>query len=212
MNETNSTDRDNQGTSKTAKASPLRKLAIELGPLIVFFAAYQWGGDTSLDKILTATGAFMVAMVGAMVASWFGERKIAPMLWVTFVIVMVMGGLTFYFSDESFVKMKPTLVNLIFAAILGFGLLRGHSYLRMVLEGGFPPMADRGWMLMTRNWALYFLAMAALNELVWRTQTTDMWVTIKTFGYLPLTFLFTFTQIPLIMKYQTDAAAKDPDS
>ena len=193
-----------QNAQQNPKQNPVRKLLIELGPLLIFFAAYQFGGDDSLQKILTATGAFMAAMVAAMIASYMAEKTIAPMLWVTFAIVMVMGGLTLYFSDESFVKMKPTLVNGIFAAVLGFGLLRGQSYLKLVLESGFPPLTQTGWMVMTRNWALYFAVMAVLNEIVWRTQTTDMWVTIKTFGYLPLTLVFTFTQVPLIMKHQLE--------
>lgn len=192
----------------TPVANPWRKLAIDLGPLIIFFVAYRYGGESELDKILTATGAFMVSMIIAMGLSWWAEKKIAPMLWVTFTIVMVMGGLTFYFSDESFVKMKPTLVNAVFAAVLGGGLLRGQSYLRLVLEAGFPPLTDEGWMKMTRNWALFFSMMSLLNELVWRSVSTDMWVNIKTFGYLPLTLVFTVSQIPLMMKYQADKKDK----
>jgi len=188
-------------TPDPTPGATLRKLAVDLGPLVVFFVAYRFGGEDDLAKILTATAAFMAAMVVAMAYSWWESRKITPMLGLTFVIVMVMGGLTLYFSDETFVKMKPTIVNGIFASILGFGLLRGQSYLRLVLEAGFPPISRQGWMIMTRNWVLYFALMAVLNEIVWRTQTTDMWVSVKTFGYFPLTILFSLSQIPVISKY-----------
>ena len=179
------------------------KLAIELGPLIVFFAAFQWGG------LMVATAAFMVAMVAAMGTSWLMTRHVAPMLWVSFVIVMVMGSLTLYFADETFVKMKPTLVNLIFSTVLIVGLVTGRPLLKTVLASGLPPMAEQGWVVMTRNWALFFAAMAVLNELVWRSQTTDVWVNFKTFGYLPITLVFALLQTPVIARYQLDDDSRD---
>lgn len=181
---------------KNSKTSPFLKLGLDLGPLLIFFAAYRF------SDVFVATGVFMASMVVAMVLSKKIEGKIAPMLWVTFVIVMVMGSLTLYFNDETFVKLKPTLVNAIFGTLLLFGFLTGKSLLKTVMGQAFPPMADKGWELMTRNWIIFFYTMAILNEYVWRTQTTDTWITIKTFGYLPLTFIFILFQTPIISKYQ----------
>lgn len=183
-------------TTAKAKPSPWRKLLLELGPLVVFFAAFKFGG------IFVATGAFMVAMATAMTISWHKDRHIPMMQKVTFVIVMVMGSLTLYLENATFVYMKPTIINGLFATILTVGLLRGRSYLKLVMEAGFPPMHDKGWMLMTRNWALFFAAMALVNEFVWRSYSEDAWVNFKTFGFLPMTLVFAFAQTPIMMKYQ----------
>ncbi|WCL54454.1 septation protein A [Gimibacter soli] len=180
-----------------AKSTNLwRKILTDFGPLILFFVAFKFGG------IMVATGVFMASMVVAIIASKLLDGKIPPMLWVTFAIVIVMGSLTLYLNDETFVKMKPTIVNGIFAVILFFGLVTGRPLLKTVLASGFPPLAERGWTLMTRNWAFFFVAMAAINEAVWRTQSTDTWVDFKTFGFLPLTFLFAISQAPILNKYQ----------
>jgi intracellular septation protein len=178
------------------KANPWRKILLELGPLMIFFAAFKFGG------IFVATGAFMVAMPIAMAAAWHFERHIPVMQKVTFVIVMVMGSLTLYLENATFVYMKPTIINGLFATILTVGLLRGRSYLKVVMEAGFPQLEDKGWMVMTRNWALFFTTMALTNEFVWRIYGEDIWVNFKTFGFLPLTLIFAFAQTPIIMKYQ----------
>ena len=182
-------------TTEQPKQPTGQKLAIEMGPLLAFFATYDvW-------NIFVATGVFMVATAISMIASWMLNRHIPPMLWVSGVVVAVMGGLTIYLQDETFVKLKPTIVYLIFASILFFGLIRGQSYLRLLLEAAFPPLQERGWMLMTRNWAIFFVAMAVLNEVVWRNFSTDFWVSFKVFGFIPITFIFMFTQVPVIQKY-----------
>ena len=188
-------DINNQPSSE-AQPSPWRKIILEMGPLIVFFAAFKFGG------LFVATGAFMVAMPLAMAASWHFERHIPMMQKVTFVIVMVMGGLTLYLENKTFVFMKPTIVNGLFATILAVGLLRGKSYLKVVMEAGFPPMQDKGWMVMTRNWALFFVTMALINEYVWRNYSEDAWVNFKTFGFLPLTLVFAISQAPVMSKYK----------
>lgn len=177
-------------------SSPWRKIVLEMGPLVLFFVAFKvW-------DIFVATGTFMVAMIIAMSISWHLERYIGMMQRITFVIVMVMGGLTIYLENKTFAFMKPTIINSIFATILTVGLLRGRSYLKVIMETGLPALEDKGWMLMTRNWALFFASMALVNEFVWRNFTEDTWATFKVFGFLPLTFIFAIAQTPVIMKYQ----------
>ena len=182
--------------------SPWVKLAIDFGPLIVFFLSFKLG------DMFVATGAFMVASVVAMIASRVLTGHIAPMLKVTFVIVMVMGGLTLYLQDETFVKMKLTVINTLFAVVLLGGLLTGRLYIKMVMELAFE-MDDDGWRKLTRNYVVFLVVMAVLNELIWRTQSDDFWVNFKTFGYMGATFVFILAQMPMLMKYMPD---EDEDS
>ena len=171
------------------------RLLLDMGPLLVFFAGNGiWG-------IYGATAAFMVATILAGGVSWHLTRKLSAALLVTAAVVVVFGGLTLWLADETFIKMKPTIVQSIFAAILLAGLLQGRSYLKVVMESALPNMPDAAWRTLTLRWALFFLVMAGLNEALWRNLTTDQWVTVKTFGYLPVTFLFTLTQMPLILRY-----------
>ena len=142
----------------------------------------------------------MAALAISTAITYALTRKISKMTAITFVIVLGMGALTIWLRDDVFIKMKPTLVNAFFAALLGFGLLMGQSYLKVVM-GELLPLRDEGWMKLTVNWALFFLAMAILNEVVWRSTSTDNWVWAKTFLYLPLTLLFTFSQTPLMARY-----------
>lgn len=182
--------------------APWVKLAIDFGPLIVFFLSFKLG------DMFIATGAFMVASVVAMIASRVLTGQIAPMLKVTFVIVMVMGGLTLYLQDETFVKMKLTVINTLFAVVLLGGLLTGRLYIKMVMELAFE-MDDDGWRKLTRNYVVFLVVMAVLNELIWRTQSDDFWVNFKTFGYMGATFVFILAQMPMLMKYMPD---EDEDS
>lgn len=185
--------------------SPMVKLAIDFGPLIVFFASFKLG------DIYLATGTFMVASIIAMIASRLMTGSVAPMLKVTFVIVMVMGGLTLYLQDETFVKMKLTVVNALIAAVLLFGLMTGRLYIKMVMELAFE-MDDEGWRKFTRNYTAFLLIMAAVNELIWRTQSTDFWVNFKTFGYMATTFVFIMAQMPMMMKYMPDEDEEGKDA
>ncbi|WP_262692271.1 septation protein A [Kordiimonas aestuarii] len=177
--------------------SPWVRLGIDFGPLVVFFISFKFG------DMFIATGAFMAASVVAMVASRVLTGHIAPMLKVTFVIVMVMGGLTLYLQDETFVKMKLTVINSLFAVILLGGLLTGRLYIKMVMELAFE-MDDEGWRKFTRNYVAFLVIMAVLNELIWRTQSDDFWVNFKTFGYMGATFVFIMAQMPMLMKYMPD--------
>lgn len=175
---------------------PLLKFLIEIGPLVVFFWVNGKYG------IFEATAAFMAATVISMAASWLMRRTIPIMLWVSGVVVLVFGGATILFENELFIKLKPTIIYLLFAGVLFFGLWRGQSYLKLVLDASFPQLQDEGWMRMTRRWAWFFLAMAALNEVIWRAVDTDTWVAAKLFLFLPLSMVFAIAQVPLIQRYQ----------
>jgi intracellular septation protein len=130
-------------------------------------------------------------------------RHLPRMAVVTGIVVAIFGGLTLWLQDETFIKMKPTMVNSIFALILGFGLVRERSYLKSLI-GETVPMDDAGWLIFTRRWVMFFICMAALNELVWRTQSTEDWVAFKTFGSLPLTFVFLALQWPLLKRHMVE--------
>src|SRR6266536_2240873 len=177
---------------------PMFKLATELGPLIVFFVA------NAKFNLFVATGAFMVAIVAAMIASYVVTRHVPMMALVTGVIVIVFGTLTLH--DETFIKVKPTIIYTLFAAILGGGLLFGRSFIAIMFDQMFI-LTPRGWRILTARWALWFLAMAVLNEIIWHTQSTDFWVTFKAFGMVPLTMLFAVTQMPLIKRYHLEPAS-----
>ena len=176
---------------------PLFKLATELGPLIVFFVA------NAKFQLFVATGAFMVAIVVAMVASYVVTRHVPLMALVTGVVVLVFGTLTLVLHDETFIKVKPTIIYGLFAGVLGGGLLFGRSFIAVMFDQVFN-LTSKGWRILTLRWALFFLAMAVLNECVWRTQTTDFWVGFKAFGVIPLTMIFAISQMPLVKRFQLD--------
>jgi intracellular septation protein len=172
----------------------LLKIALEMGPLLVFVLSNAKFG------ILTGTLAFVIATVVALAASWLIQRKIPLMPLIAGVFVLVFGGLTVLLEDDLFIKIKPTLVNLLFAAALGFGLATKRNYLQLVL-GSALSLTEQGWRSLTIRWAIFFVILAILNEAVWRSVDTDMWVNFKVFGILPLTLLFSLTQVPLILRH-----------
>ncbi len=173
------------------------KLITEMGPLVVFFLSNAKYG------IFTATAAFMVATAIALGASWIVLRKIPVMPLVTGVFVMVFGGLTLYLADETFIKLKPTIVNCLFGAILLGGLAMGHSLLRYVL-GDALPLDEEGWKKLTLRWGLFFFFLAGLNEVVWRNFDTDTWVNFKVFGIMPITLIFAISQTGLLNKHMIE--------
>lgn len=177
------------------------RLLIDLGPLLVFFAANFFAPVPDPMKIFVATGAFMVAMIAAMLASQLRFGKISPLLWFSGIMVVVMGGITLWLQNDTFIKMKPTFYYGLVAALLGFGLYTGRPLLKMVLGSAYPGLDEEGWRKLTRNWALFFLFMAALNEAVWRNSTTDFWVAFKLWGAIPLTFLFAVANVPMLLKH-----------
>jgi intracellular septation protein len=182
-----------------APVNPLLKMSLELGPLILFFLANaRWG-------IFTATAVFMVAVLAALAASYKLMHRVPIMTVVSALVVVVFGGLTLLLQNDVFIKVKPTIIYLLFAAVLIGGLLAGKPLLALVFESVFD-LTDEGWRKLTWRWALFFLALAVLNEIVWRTQTTDTWLTFKVFGVVPLTFLFAASQYPLLTRYDAKTA------
>ncbi|MGQ5701772.1 septation protein A [Sandaracinobacteroides sp. A072] len=172
-----------------------RKLAVDLGPLLLFFAAY------SRFDMFVATAVFMAAVAVAMAVSWAITRHIPAMSWFSAVLVGVFGGLTLWLKDETFIKMKPTIVYLIFAAILFFGLARRRNYLKSLLGAAFEGLSDLGWSRLTWRWAIFFLVLAALNEAFWRLFSTDVWMHFKVWGDSLLTFAFAIAQMPMLLKH-----------
>ena len=204
------------------KLNPMLKLALDLGPLLLFFFANAkpalfepWIAPLIPAAVATgeragifvATAVFMVAIVAALVVSYVMTRHLPVMPLVTAIIVLVFGSLTLVLHDEHFIKLKPTIIYLLFGGVLLGGLAFGKPLLSMVFDSVFH-LTDEGWRKLTVRWALFFFALAVLNEIVWRTQSTDVWVSFKVFGVVPLTFLFGALQYPLLTKYAAPEATK----
>ncbi|XSG81914.1 MAG: septation protein A [Methyloligella sp. ZOD6] len=170
------------------------KLAIELGPLLIFF------GMNAAQGIYAATAAFMIATIAALAYAFVRYRKIPVMPLVSGVIVMVFGGLTLYLQDATFIKLKPTIVYLIFAGVLFGGLLMRKPLLQLLFGPAFA-LSEEGWRKLTYRWIGFFIVMAVVNEIVWRNFSTDFWVSFKAFGFLPLTLVFALLQMPLLQRY-----------
>lgn len=173
------------------------RFALDFGPLLAFFAGYQmWG-------LMAATVALIACTLISLAILYAKERKLALTPLVTGIAVTFFGGLTLLLQDETFIKIKPTFVNLLFAAILFAGLATGRPLLKYVLESAFK-MDEHGWRVLTRRWAFFFVGLAALNEVIWRNFSMDFWVSFKVFGMLTVTILFTLAQIPLISRHMLE--------
>jgi intracellular septation protein len=201
-------------TDDKKRLNPFLKLVLEMGPLVLFFFANSRPAlflpfvgpllpeAASGEKagIFVATAVFMVAILAALAVSYVLTRHLPVMAMVTAIVVLVFGSLTLVLHDDTFIKMKPTIIYILFGGILLGGLWFNKPLLAIVFDSVFD-LTEEGWRKLTLRWALFFLALAVLNEIVWRTQTTDFWVSFKVFGVVPLTFLFGALQYPLLQKY-----------
>lgn len=184
------------------KIGPVPRFLIDLGPLAGFFISNaRW-------DIFVATGTFMVAIVVSLGISYAIERRLPLLPVVTAGMVLVFGALTLILNDETFIKLKPTIANLLLAAALFVGLAMGRSFLKTVLGAVFE-LEDVGWKKLTWRWAWFFVLLAVLNEIVWRSMSTDAWVNFKVFGIMPLTIAFSMLQLPLLQRYRLDEDAED---
>ena len=192
------------------KQNSVVKVLLEFGPIVVFFVAYKYAplpdlfeGDESLERIIFATKAFIPTIFVTVLVGYLLTKTVAKMPLFTAVIVLIFGGLTIWLRDETFIKMKPTIIYLVFASLLGIGLLRGRSYLKSLMEVALP-MEDEGWIILTKRFSLFFIVLAITNEYIWRSFSTDIWVSFKTFGLPVTTFIFFFAQARLIQNYRID--------
>ena len=193
---------------KPKELGPWKRLLLDLGPLILFFVANAKFG------IFFATGAFIVAILVAMAISFALTRRVTALQWFSAVMVVVMGGLTLYFHNETFIKIKPTIYYAFVAAILGYGLFADKPILKSVLGSAYPGLDASGWAKLTRNWALFFAVMAVVNEAVWRNSSTEFWIGFKLWGAMPATMLFALVNIPMLMRHgltnEEAAGASEP--
>lgn len=212
------------GEPPQAKLHPGLKLALDLGPLLLFFFANArpalfepWIAPLIPEAVATgeragifvATAVFMIAILAALAVSYVLTRRLPVMAVVSAIIVVVFGGATLFFQNDTFIKMKPTIIYLMFAGTLLGGLVFRKPLLAMVFDQMFH-LTDEGWNKLTVRWSLFFLVLAVLNEVVWRTQSTDTWVTFKVFGVTPLTFVFAAFQYTLLTKYGASASGSPP--
>lgn len=197
---------------KRKELSPVLKLALELGPLLIFFFANARGAWLAAqfptlsalgEPIFIATGLFMAATAISLAVSWLLVRSLPIMPLVSGIVVFVFGALTLFLQNDTFIKMKPTIVNALFGAVLLGGLVFGKSLLGYVFDSAFRLDAE-GWRKLTLRWGLFFFFLAIINEVVWRSFSTDSWVAFKVWGIMPITILFTMSQMPLIMRHSLE--------
>lgn len=176
---------------------------LDFGPLLLFFLA-NWLGGSKTDPTrgpLTGTAVFMVAIIIALIVSKWKLGKISPMMWISAVLVVGFGALTLWFRDPKFIQLKPTLIYLLFSAVLFAGLLRGKALLKYLLEYAFDGVDENGWRKLSRKWALFFLLMAGTNEVLRHYFAFDTWLSVKTWGVTILFFVFNMSQIPMLLKH-----------
>ena len=195
--------------------NPFVKLLLEMGPIVLFFVAYMRMKDnvytisgTEYDGFILVTAGFVLLLIATTGLLWFLTGKLSRMQIATLVMVVLFGGMTVWLNDDRFIKMKPTMIYLLFGATLGYGLLHGSSYLQYVMEG-MMPLQDAGWMILTKRLMIFFFGLAILNELIWRTSSTETWVYFKTFGLTLAMFGFFMTQSKLLQTYSTDEESSD---
>ena len=195
------------------KINPWLKIGLEFGPILAFFVAFGRLKDTTFTLggteyggFILATALFVPLLVVTTLVLWRLTGRLSVMQIVTLILVIVFGGLSVWLNDERFFKMKPTIIYTLFAGILGYGLLRGKSYLALAMDEAIP-LAPEGWMILTRRLAAFFAVLAVLNEAIWRTMSDQAWVNFKTFGLTAALFLFILTQGRLFERYSTEPKA-----
>ncbi len=204
------------GTGAKPKSSWIN-LAVDYGPLLVFFLAYRWfspaqGSDQSLGAVVAVTKStmvFMAATVAALLVSKWRLGHVSPMLWLSTILIVGFGSLTVFLGDPVWIQIKPTAIYLLFAAVLFGGLLRGKAMLRTLLQSAFDGLSDEGWLKLSRNWAWFFLVLAGLNEGLRQVLSFEAWLQAKLWGVTALSFLFTFAQIPMLMRHGLGEEAQD---
>ena len=199
-------------TTPKPKPSTGATLAIDYGPLVLFFLANFLAPVPDALRIFVATGVFMAAMLVAMLISQIRYGRISPLLWFSGLMVVVLGGITIWLHDESFIKIKPTIYYGTVALLLLFGLRTNRNLLKIVLGAAYPGLSERGWYLLTRNWIIFFACMGVLNEAIWRTTSTDFWAASKLWLFIPATFVFILANMPMLMRHglALEEPAKEP--
>ena len=193
--------------SGTRPKSSWLNLVVDYGPLVVFFFAYRWakpaegGGLGEVVAVTKSTVAFMLATVVALVVSKWRLWRISPMLWLSTLLIVGFGSLTVWLNDPFYIQVKPTVIYIFFAAVLFGGLLRGKAMLKYLLQSAFDGLSDEGWRKLSRNWALWFLVLAVANEVLRRTLSFDGWLQAKLWGVSAASFLFTFAQVPMLLRH-----------
>ena len=184
------------------------RLLVDFGPLIVFFATYKIAG-AGLHGILVATGAFMAAIVISSTAALITFRRLTPMLWLSAILILSFGAITLYLRDPRFIQMKPTIYYVLLAGLLFAGLARGKPLLRWLFGPVFPGLTEEGWLKLSRNWALFFVALAIANEILRAAVDFDTWLTLKVWGVTVVSFVFAMANMPMLLRHGLDPEKKD---
>ena len=199
-------------TAKPAKPKTgWANILVDYGPILVFFLVYKYyapdGDDIAgeIFAVVRSTGAFIVAAIAALLYSKFRLGRVSPMLWISTALIAGFGGLTIFFADEFWIQVKPTAIYLFFGISLLVAWLRGKALLKWALEAAFEGLSDEGWLKLSRNWAFFFFFLAALNEALRAWLDFDQWLAAKLWVFIPLTFLFTFAQLPMLLKHGLSA-------
>jgi intracellular septation protein len=209
---TNETPAPEGAKTTTAKRGGAQ-IFVDLGPVIIFMLTYNIanGRVAEGEAIYWATSVFLVATAIAIGYAWFVQKRLPPMLIVTAVVVGVFGGLTLWLHDPVFIKMKPTIVNLLYAGVILGGLAVKQNVWKMMFQGAFPALPEKVWTVFALRWGLFFIFLAGVNEFVWRNFSESFWANFKVFGVMPMTFLFMLANMPLLMKYMPkDETPKAP--